>query len=59
MIEAELATSRYVNGKIYISKNHVNYFRQGHDCNHTIVGFNGSEYEIYMKIDDFKKAMEE
>lgn len=58
MIEAQLATSRYVNGKIYIIKSKVNYFHEGHDCNHTVVGFDGIEYEIYMKINDFKKAME-
>lgn len=57
MIEACLATSRYVNGNIYIVKNKVNYFMQGHDCNHTIVGFDGIEYEIYMKTNDFYKAM--
>lgn len=58
MIKAQLATSRHTNGNIYIIKANVNYFREGHDCNHTIVGFNGIEHEIYMKIDDFRKAIE-
>lgn len=58
MIIARLATSyEYPNGDICIVKKNVCYFRQGHDCNHTIVGFPQTEFEIYMKMDEFSEEM--
>lgn len=59
-IKARLATNpRYYSGDIYIKKDKVCYFRQGHDCNHTIVGFPSEEFEIYMKIEEFREKMME
>ena len=59
MIKARLTSSAYISGDIYIIRERVNYFREGCDCNHTVVGFDGEEYEIFMSIKDFLKAMED